>query len=380
LRFSSYTDLNAPFMLYAIPALLAAGIWGRRGGIAAGSAAAALTLLATLQESRLHPLPGVVDTLVLAGVLLAAPIGAGILLERERRARGFYAALVETVREGVLVVEPDLRISFTNQAARRNFSCLNFAACKYLPEVFPPEVVAACQEALAQARHGKSEPRQVEPHLVVDGGERVLRVCIHPQPCCGGTVNLTLMVSDITASWLRFKHLETLSCTDELTGLGNYRFLRERLAEEVALARRHGEPLALAIMDLDNFKSINDTYGHLAGNRVLREVAETLRRVTRESDIVARFGGDEFALIMPLTIRDEAEVAAQRIHHAIRRLTVKVSGGTVRVSTSIGLACFPEDAGDPEGLIEAADARLYHAKEAAATAEGKRARATAARQ
>lgn len=367
-RFAGWSELEAPFMLYALPATTAAAFWGKRGGLAAGGIAAALTLLALIRELHTHRVYDAADMLVLAAVLLIAPFGTGLILDRERRARGFYAGLVEALREGVVVVEPNLRISFCNCAAQQNFSFLGLCQGRPLAEVFPSDVVAACRQALAEA----ATPHLVEARFNIEGKERMLWVHIYPYQLPGSrqTTFLTLLISDVTGRWLRFRHLQTLSYSDELTGLGNYRFFRERLGENLALAARHGEPLALAILDLDNFKAINDTYGHLAGNCVLQEVARTLRRVTRESDILARFGGDEFAWIMPLTICEQAKVAVERFRLALHQRRIAIGDGTtVTVRASVGLACYPEDGRTVEELISAADSRMYKEKEAAAAAE-----------
>ena len=138
---------------------------------------------------------------------------------------------------------------------------------------------------------------------------------------------------------------------DPLTGVGNYRLLDERLRYELTRHRRTGRPLSVVILDLDNFKSVNDILGHLAGDQLLREVADALRTTVREADTVVRQGGDEFCILAPETGTEEAALLVGRIKHALRGL---VAVGEP-LSTSAGFATFPEDATSPELLLAQAD-------------------------
>ena len=123
-------------------------------------------------------------------------------------------------------------------------------------------------------------------------------------------------------------------------------------------AERYGETFCLLMMDLDHFKAVNDTIGHQKGDEVLRAVSDVLRACSRESDYLARYGGDEFAIILPRTLLDEARTLAERI-----RAAVADSGhDTLRVTISIGVAAFPESAVDSDGVLGAADAALLLAK------------------
>lgn len=153
------------------------------------------------------------------------------------------------------------------------------------------------------------------------------------------------------------------SVTDELTNLSNRRALDEALASEVERAKRHG-PLALVLIDLDNFKRVNDTYGHPQGDIVLREVARVLRESSREIDRPARFGGEEFAVILPETDLEGAYNRAERVRQAVEQLRIPRLGGgeALRVTTSIGVAAVQGPAADAKTLIDAADRALYEAK------------------
>ena len=138
---------------------------------------------------------------------------------------------------------------------------------------------------------------------------------------------------------------------DALTGVGNYRLLDERLRYELMRHRRTGRPLSLVVLDLDNFKAVNDVLGHPVGDQLLREVAATLCATVREQDTVVRQGGDEFCILAPESNADEADLLAGRIKHALRGL---IAVGEP-LSTSVGCATFPDDASSPELLLAQAD-------------------------
>lgn len=156
--------------------------------------------------------------------------------------------------------------------------------------------------------------------------------------------------------------LRSLATTDPLTGLPNRRQLTGAIEMEISRSQRTGRPLALALLDVDRFKSINDSYGHPAGDAVLRTIADTLRRVIREGDILGRFGGEEFLVLMPGTTGDEARMACERLRAAIAEAPIPLPGGScIAVTLSAG---FARMSGDEyfDQLISRADAALYEAK------------------
>jgi diguanylate cyclase (GGDEF)-like protein len=154
--------------------------------------------------------------------------------------------------------------------------------------------------------------------------------------------------------------LAELARTDALTGLPNRRAFDERFASEVARARRYGHRLALALMDLDHFKRVNDDYGHTAGDELLREAALRLQRSIRAGEAVARVGGDEFAWLLPEADDRAAEVAAERVR---RTLSERPVGPVIRATVSVGVASVaPAD--DGAALLRLADGALMAAKAA----------------
>ena len=169
--------------------------------------------------------------------------------------------------------------------------------------------------------------------------------------------------------------------TDELTGLFNVRQFHSRLDNEIDRAERFGTPLSLVMLDIDRFKSVNDTYGHQQGDRVLVEVARVLRRLSRDVDLPARYGGEEMAVILPQTDLTGAEQGAERMRAAIEAMQIQRldGGGLLPITASFGVAELPSQAADKTALIAAADAALYRAKRAGRNRVERAEAATAAR-
>jgi diguanylate cyclase (GGDEF)-like protein len=157
----------------------------------------------------------------------------------------------------------------------------------------------------------------------------------------------------------RFREARQLADLDSLTGLHNRRYFHETLAREVARAHRYGRQLALIVLDLDDFKAINDRIGHLAGDAVLAEIAERVRDVVRSADIPCRVGGDEFAVILPESTASDADLLYRRLHGAVSSRPVGQAG---RLVLSAGVAELQAD-DDPTAFFERTDEALYRAKE-----------------
>jgi diguanylate cyclase (GGDEF)-like protein len=156
--------------------------------------------------------------------------------------------------------------------------------------------------------------------------------------------------------------LEHLAAVDPLTDAYNRRFGLARLREEFARAVRAESPLGLLMLDIDHFKAVNDTYGHLVGDRVLRGVAECCRRVLRDGDVLVRYGGEEFLVILPGAGADDVAKIGERLRHAIRETTARDGDRLVRVTVSLGGARYRADTESPDALVLEADQALYRAK------------------
>lgn len=159
-----------------------------------------------------------------------------------------------------------------------------------------------------------------------------------------------------------YQRLQELSILDSLTGIYNRRYFNMRYLEEFERARRLGLKLSFLMIDIDNFKKINDTYGHLVGDLVLRNVAKLILKNLREMDFAARFGGEEFSVILPETDKAGAIMVAERISLRISREHIRAFDELLVVTVSVGVASFPYNALHSDVLVEIADKALYKAK------------------
>jgi diguanylate cyclase (GGDEF)-like protein len=175
---------------------------------------------------------------------------------------------------------------------------------------------------------------------------------------------LAFQLTSVLERAMLLSDLERLAVTDGLTGLYNYRHFQERYREEVNLCRRYQHPLAIMLIDLDGFKQVNDTYGHLEGDYLLVQLAETLRHTLRNTELIARYGGDEFVVLMPSTNLQGGVAAANRVLQAVRETQFLDTVGTPRfsITLSIGVAAYPNSTQNPIELLEKADESLEIAK------------------
>jgi diguanylate cyclase (GGDEF)-like protein len=190
----------------------------------------------------------------------------------------------------------------------------------------------------------------------------------------GETAWLRTMTNQVASALenARLMHqLRDAAETDSVTGVYSHRHLQDRLRQETARAARSGSPLAVLMIDLDDFKRVNDEHGHQAGDRVLRAIARALRSAVRGADVVARYGGDEFVVLMPDTDAAEAAIVGDRARAAVSGLDhAMADGSNVHVSCSIGLAIHPQDGRSGRDLLRRADAAMYTHKRARRTAPG----------
>lgn len=168
-----------------------------------------------------------------------------------------------------------------------------------------------------------------------------------------------LVLLTLIAILSRIRRMQQDALFDEVTDLRNHRYFQDRLREELQRSERHGHATALVMLDLDNFKKVNDQYGHARGDEILHQVANVLVKSARGTDIVCRYGGEELAVILPVTPLAEAVHVAERLRRAVAEHRDEHG---VAVTLSAGVAVCPEHARSADGLIEAADAAMYRAK------------------
>lgn len=292
-----------------------------------------------------------------------------------RAAERLSRAVVEGLEEGVLVVDTDLRPVSWNASALRILGCdavalaeggltapaigtLRYADGRPVTQRDNPAARALRQSGPVRATLRRT-PRD-------GGGERWLTVLARPLGGAHGTTRegVVCTLADVTANVEAERRLRDLAYRDRLTGLPNRVLLEEQLARDLARVRRTGAALALLYFDLDNFKLVNDSFGHTAGDAVLRETAMRVSELIRGGDMLARQGGDEFLLLLDCaggSPRAVAEVAGARIAAALERPFV-AGGAEFHVGASIGVAICPEHGSDPETLLKHADAAMYQAK------------------
>lgn len=252
----------------------------------------------------------------------------------------------------VMVAIATLEIALTVWLAGDVFATFYILVCFFAAYVFADRRIVAFQFGLASV--AALLPALYEPETA---RETVIQglVLIPTLLLTAGAI--TFLRERLEASEERFRRLAE---SDPLTGVGNYRMLLQRLPRELSHHRRHQRPLALVVVDLDDFKWVNDEHGHQHGDRVLQEVAGALMGSVRASDVLVRHGGDEFCVVAPETDRDKAEELATRLRQGIAE--VRVDGR--RLGACIGCAVLPEDGETLDRLLARADERLRVSKEA----------------
>lgn len=159
-----------------------------------------------------------------------------------------------------------------------------------------------------------------------------------------------------------YRHLQSQALTDELTGLSNRRHFLQHLRQEISAYGRYGNPFSVAMLDIDHFKKVNDTYGHAAGDQVLVALSELIGQKLRLVDVAGRLGGEEFAILFPNTEINEAKAACDRLLDDVRAQKINTDSGDISITVSVGLTASVTSIADPEALLKEADILLYEAK------------------
>ena len=220
------------------------------------------------------------------------------------------------------------------------------------------------QDVVQAVLNGGGKPTQIETRLNHKNGKIIwlsANISVHYGPD-GKPAYIEGVARDVSGRKQMEEQLVVLSRTDELTGASNRRHFLDKSEDVICMMKRYQRPVSMMIADLDNFKSINDNYGHRAGDLALKAFAEICRGEIRESDIFGRLGGEEFGLMLPETTIQEAQVLAERILNATNALEIRLDGQAIRFTVSIGLIELDADDTSLNKVIHRADLAMYQAK------------------
>ena len=337
--------------------------------------AAVMLLLPVWRPHDHHPLAeGIIDAAILTFVaaaflwrLFMRPLRLALMSKTAQA-----TAIMNTASDGIITIDERGVIQSFNRAAENMFGytakeTIGADVSMLMPEPYlrqhdaylanyrrtgQAHVIGKAREVTASHKDGTLFPIELTVAEIKFGGHR----------------NFTGIIRDITERKLGEARIQNLAHYDSLTGLPNRTLFYDRLRQAMALAKRERHELALFYLDLDRFKAVNDTLGHAAGDELLKATGARIRRRVRESDTVARMGGDEFTVILPkITSREDiARFAGEIIEALSARFQLQLSGQSAPqeagIGCSIGIAVYPGDAQDIDGLIKAADTAMYEAK------------------
>ncbi len=292
--------------------------------------------------------------------------------ERIEQTARFLNTIFESVRDPFIILDSDYRIIKANQA----YSELKGITLDDLIDNKCYAVTRArdsvCTDCIVAKTFRSGDPAAKEKKVVTHSGlEEWLEIYTYPiQDQTGAVTHVIEYVRNITdrkraeeESQRFIKELETLSSEDGLTGLQNRRMIFERIRHEIERVRRYNVELSLIFCDLDNFKEINDNYGHKAGDEVLKTIADILLCSVRTSDVVGRYGGDEFLLVLPQTSLKGAQELAERIRFSVQETKFEMPvGRSVGTTMSIGVAFYDGKETDVDALLNRIDTALYVSK------------------
>lgn len=271
--------------------------------------------------------------------------------------------VIEQSGEGVLLLDAAGRILSANRAAALIFGCATGEMAGLPLEVLLRTHAGQPASELREAlRNGRPWSGLVAARRADRSAFAVQAALAFARSGAGVAVTAILYVRTAAARQRFVERLKHLTITDDLTGVYNVRYLWTRLRYEFLRARRYGQPLCCLMADLDRFKSVNDLYGHRAGDEVLRHAANALRRSAREVDILARYGGEEFALVLPNTTLDGAMACAEHLRAQVSGCAAQIGDIRLRVTISVGVAALDGETPDEETLLRRADIALLCAK------------------
>lgn len=313
---------------------------------------AAMAYTMELTPKGFDPVP---FALVFAVVFFALAILRGGLFDILPRARELA---FDAVAEGILVLDGDHRVVHVNQSLRRLFGNQAWQEGAFLPQSSPIgeavlSMLAAGQthaEVLLPTQHNGTHEYQIKMYPILNSN--------------GSEEGKTVLIGDVTETRRLIRTLNQQATTDALTGVYNRRYLIELGESELQKAHQMSLPFTVVLMDLDRFKQINDRFGHAAGDKALQEVAQCFRAGVRSTDIVGRYGGDEFAIILFGATREQAQHVLERLQNCMERLNLQESGERLSISASFGgVTCNGTCYAPLDELLRQADRALYRAKQ-----------------
>lgn len=278
-------------------------------------------------------------------------------------------AIVESAHDGIIAININRQITFMNMAACKMFGYdSDHQRPRDLDALIPAKFRHRHDVYVEEFRVSQSLSRSMQSRLTVEGLRRdstvfPLEISIS-KIAVAGTVEMVAVVRDVSDRSKLMQELTEAASLDHLTGLANKRVFNEELARQVSTANRYQRSLCLIVCDLDHFKRVNDNYGHSSGDQVLKKVAQAISESIRDVDVAARWGGEEFAILLPETKLDGAVTQAERIKDTIQACTFWFDDTEVRVSASFGVVEMSNKEQNVGDLFDHADKLLYRAKRA----------------
>ncbi len=289
------------------------------------------------------------------------------LEEQVRLSEERLKGIIELAHDGIVVIDEGYRITLFNPAAERLFG---YPAAEVLGRsldlLLPDRVIEPHRRFLGEFARDLTGSRAMTDRPAVtgkrsDGTEFAAEISISQFSSPTGR-QFTATVRDITERRRAEDELRRLALTDALTGAANRRHFMERAAFEFARMRRYGNPVSLVMLDVDHFKRVNDTYGHAAGDAALILLVKCCRALLRDTDLVGRLGGEEFALLLPDSTDEDAFLVAERVRLNLADLEIAAEGSAFGFTVSMGVACCKPGDTSIEQTIGRADRALYRAK------------------
>jgi diguanylate cyclase (GGDEF)-like protein/PAS domain S-box-containing protein len=288
-----------------------------------------------------------------------------LLAERERRLTAFVAALPNL--SFILDEEGHYLEVMSSEAGPFNLGSAEVLGHS-VEEILPPKEGARMVDAIQETLEKGSIQILEYKVPVMTGAEHWFEGRLAPMERDGkGHGKVVLMASEITERVHLYQEIQRLADRDSLTGCYNRRCFMNRASEEILRALRYKNPLSLMMVDIDHFKEFNDTYGHQVGDKLLCRMVSLCQRQLRAQDVLGRYGGDEFVVLMPETDREGAMIAAERLRSKVERLKIHTSAGNLSITVSMGIGNLErgfDSSKTLDGLVKSADTALYAAKAA----------------